>query len=124
MTTKIATVTITEDVRAAGTILYAGTYRVEMPVDYEPAAVTGEDILLDDAVWIVAEEGMREYDALRDEAEALLDDLYPEAEEGTLEADERPKAMGDALANSWVEGMTARQWADAAARRLGVVDGE
>lgn len=124
MTTKIATVTITEDVQVAGTTLYAGTYRVEMPTDYNPAIVTGEDILLDDALWIVAEEGMREYDALRDEAEALLDDLYPEAEEGTLEADERPKAMGDALANSWVEGMSARQWADAAARRLGVVDGE
>lgn len=122
MTTKIATVTITEDVQAAGTTLYAGTYRVEMPTDYAPAAVTGEDILLDDALRIV--DGEAEYDALRDEAEALLDDLYPKAEEGTLEADERPKAMGDALANSWVEGMTARQWADAAARRLGVVDGE
>lgn len=55
MTTQIATVTITENVHAAGSVLYAGTYRVEMPADYDPALVTGEDILLDDAITIIEE---------------------------------------------------------------------
>lgn len=53
MTTQIATVTITEDVQAGGNVLHAGTYRVEMPADYDPALVTGEDILMDDAITIV-----------------------------------------------------------------------
>lgn len=51
--TRIATVTLDEDVQAGGTILYAGTYRVEMPADYDPAGVTGEDILMDDSIQIV-----------------------------------------------------------------------
>src|SRR5690606_35140369 len=46
---KIATVTVTDDAHAAGSILPAGTYRVEMPADYDPAKVTGEDILGDPA---------------------------------------------------------------------------
>lgn len=53
MTTQIATVTITEDVQAGGNVLYAGTYRVEMPADYDPALVTGEDILMDGQIVIV-----------------------------------------------------------------------
>lgn len=53
MTTQIATVTITEDVQAGGNVLHAGTYRVEMPADYDPALVTGEDILMDGQIVIV-----------------------------------------------------------------------
>ena len=48
-TTKIEIVTLTEDTIAGGT-LSAGTYLVEMPVDYDPARITGEDILLDPAL--------------------------------------------------------------------------
>lgn len=50
---QIATVTITEDAKAGGNVLYAGTYRVEMPADYDPALVTGEDILMDGQIVIV-----------------------------------------------------------------------
>jgi len=54
-TTKIETVILTEDAAAAGSILAAGTYRVEMPAHYDPAIVTGEDILCDYAMRIVAD---------------------------------------------------------------------
>lgn len=54
-TTKIATVTITET-RTAFEVLAAGTYRVEMPADYDAATVTGEDILYDNAIRIVDDE--------------------------------------------------------------------
>jgi hypothetical protein len=50
---KIATVHVADDVTARGNVLYAGTYRVEMPADYEPSEVTGEDILCDGALRIV-----------------------------------------------------------------------
>lgn len=54
-TQKIATVTTREDATACGNALNAGTYRVSMPADYDPALVTGADILCDDAMWIVDE---------------------------------------------------------------------
>jgi hypothetical protein len=56
MTKQIAIVTVAEDARTETGILYAGTYRVEMPADYVPAAVTGEDILMDDQIRIVEDE--------------------------------------------------------------------
>lgn len=55
VTTQIAIVAITEDVHAGGNVLYAGTYRVEMPADYDPALVTGEDILMDGQITIIEE---------------------------------------------------------------------
>jgi hypothetical protein len=50
---QVATVTVPEDVQAGGNVLPAGSYEVALPCDYDPAAVTGEDILLDDAIVIV-----------------------------------------------------------------------
>lgn len=55
MTTQIVTVTIEDDARAGGNILYAGTYRIEIPADYDPELVTGEDILCDPAIKVVEE---------------------------------------------------------------------
>lgn len=55
VTTQIAIVAITENVQAGWNVLYAGTYRVEMPADYDPALVTGEDILMDGQITIIEE---------------------------------------------------------------------
>lgn len=56
--TKIATVIVSETnldrANVNGQHLAAGAYRVEMPADYDPAAVTGADILSDAALSIVA----------------------------------------------------------------------
>ena len=49
--TKIESVTI--DRYEGVNIIEAGTYRVEMPADYDPAIVTGEDIEKDGALQIV-----------------------------------------------------------------------
>lgn len=40
--------------RAGGSVLESGTYRVQMPADYDPDLVTGEDILLDDGIVVLA----------------------------------------------------------------------
>jgi hypothetical protein len=47
---KAANVRVDNDVHAGGNILYAGEYIVTMPSDYDPTLVTGEDILLDNAI--------------------------------------------------------------------------
>lgn len=56
-TTKTATVTVATAKTANG-YLPAGTYRVEMPSDYDPALVTGEDIVEDGAITIVDDAGV------------------------------------------------------------------
>jgi hypothetical protein len=54
MGTQIATVTVKADTRVDGYgILAAGTYEVKMPSDYDPSAVTAEDIVLDQQIRIV-----------------------------------------------------------------------
>jgi hypothetical protein len=48
-------VQVAKDVEVAGNILYAGRYRIEIPEDYDPALVTGEDILCDEQIRVVEE---------------------------------------------------------------------
>jgi len=48
-----ATLTFDADTTANGSTLYAGTYTVSMPDDYDPALVTGEDVLCDHQIVIV-----------------------------------------------------------------------
>jgi len=48
-------ITLNTDTHTSGNILYAGTYLVEMPADYDPSEVTGEDVLLDDAITVIEE---------------------------------------------------------------------
>lgn len=50
---KTALVTVSDNAEAGGNVLYAGIYCVEMPGDYDSELLTGEDILMDDAVWVV-----------------------------------------------------------------------
>lgn len=57
--TRRARVHVTEDARVGMNVLYAGTYTVEMPADYDPALVTGEDILADGQIRIVERSYLR-----------------------------------------------------------------
>jgi hypothetical protein len=50
---KNCAVRVPEDVTARDTTLYAGIYIVNMPKDYIVNEVTGEDILLDEQIYIV-----------------------------------------------------------------------
>jgi hypothetical protein len=54
--TKTQRITI-ETTEANGNRLGAGTYWIEMPADYDVDAITGEDVLLDDALRIMPELG-------------------------------------------------------------------
>lgn len=51
--TVTTTVTIETSVQAGGSVLDAGRYLIELPSDYDPAEVTGEDVLLDSAIRVV-----------------------------------------------------------------------
>ena len=44
---------IPEDIETPTRILYAGTYLVAMPPEYDPDILTGEDIIHDYLVYIV-----------------------------------------------------------------------
>ena len=56
-TRQTATVRVEENAQDSrtGNILYAGTYRIELPADYDPALVTGVDILCDDQIHVLGE---------------------------------------------------------------------
>lgn len=70
---KQAKVTIVEDVRAGMNILEAGAYTVEMPEDYDPALVTGEDIIMDESVRVVNESHKETVDVFGDSLEVNWD---------------------------------------------------
>lgn len=55
-TTKIESVVVLEDTRVHGHgVVEAGTYRVEMPADYETALVTAYDIIQDESMRVIDE---------------------------------------------------------------------
>lgn len=55
-TRKIETVTFADDTTVPGYgVVYAGTYRVEMPSDYDASEVTAHDVIEDGAMRFVAE---------------------------------------------------------------------
>lgn len=50
---RVAVIGIPEDIETPTRILYAGTYLVAMPPEYDPDILTGEDIIHDYLVYIV-----------------------------------------------------------------------
>lgn len=73
MTTKTATVTITETTEIEGYGIFpAGDYCVEMPVEYDPKDITADDIVHDYALRVVT-----------DTVIALISDVTPNR--GTVE---------------------------------------
>lgn len=53
--TKTETVVITEDATIGNNTLFAGTYRIEIPADYDASLVTGEDVLCDYALTVITQ---------------------------------------------------------------------